>query len=223
MSKIQGILDMEAPSSVTQIHSFVGMVNFYKTMWPKRSTTLAPLTDLTGKCQKFKWETKHQKAFEKMKGMMAQDTLLSFPDPAQSFDLHTDASDKQIGAVLSQGGKPLGFFSKKFNVAQRKYTVTEKELLAITEALKHFRIIVKGRKVTVWTDHKNLISKTADFGSDRVLRQRLILEEYGVKIEYLKGETNQAADAVSRIPCNSETVEDYHELFAQRRVFQDTQ
>ena len=223
MSKIQGILDMEAPTSVTQIRSFVGMVNFYKTMWPKRSTTLAPLTDLTGKGQKFKWETKHQKAFEKMKGMMAQDTLLSFPDPAQSFDLHTDASDKQIGAVLSQGGKPLGFFSKKFNVAQRKYTVTEKELLAITEALKHFRIIVKGRKVTVWTDHKNLISKTADFGSDRVLRQRLILEEYGVKIEYLKGETNQAADAVSRIPCNSETVEDYHELFAQRRVFQDTQ
>ena len=81
--------------------------------------------------------------------MMAHDTLLSFPDPEQPFDLHTDAREKYIGALLSQGGKPLGIFSKKFNVSQRKYTVTEKEILAITEALKHFRIIVKGEMVTV--------------------------------------------------------------------------
>ena len=68
MSKIQGILDMEAPTSVTQIRSFVGMVNFYKTMWPKRSTTLAPLTDLTGKGQKFKWEHRQKESFRRHEG-----------------------------------------------------------------------------------------------------------------------------------------------------------
>ena len=68
-----------------------------------------------------------------VKKLISQDAMLSYPDWTKLFVIHTDASDKQIGAVISQEGKPIAFFSRKFNTAQRNYTTTEKELLAIIE------------------------------------------------------------------------------------------
>ena len=106
-----------------------------------------------------------------MKRMISQDALLAFPDFKKELHLYIDASDEQIGAVLSQEGKPLGFFSKKINQAQSRYTVTQKELLAIVEALNHFRTMVFGHKVKVFTDHKNLTHEGTHFTSDRILRQ----------------------------------------------------
>ena len=60
--KIQGMLDLKPPSSQKEVRGFIGMVNFYRSMWPRRSATLGPLTKLTGKGIKFRWEEKHQKA-----------------------------------------------------------------------------------------------------------------------------------------------------------------
>ena len=131
---------------------------------------------------------------------MSKETLLAFPDFTKGFTLHTDASNEQIGGVLSQNGRPLGFFSRKFNSAQSRYTVTQKELLAIVESLKHFRNIVFGHDITVYTDHLNLTYDNTEYNSDRVLRQRLILEEYGVCLVYIKGCSNVVADAHSRLP-----------------------
>ena len=87
------------------------MVNFYKNMWPKRSTILSPLTDLTGKCTKFSWGEVQQKAFEKMKYLMSQGALLAFPDFTKKFILHTDASDLQIGGgcYLKKANQSVSF------------------------------------------------------------------------------------------------------------------
>ena len=175
--KIQGMLDLTTPRNQKEVRKFVGMVNFYKNMWPKCSSILGPLTNITGKGKRFIWEDSHQKAFDKMKGLMAKGALLAFPDFTKKFILHTDASDLQIGGVLSQQGKPIGFFSKKFNAAQRKYTVTQRELLAIVESLKHFRNIIYSHEIEVFTDHQNLTHENTDYSSDRILRQRLTLEE----------------------------------------------
>ena len=63
----------------------------------------------------------------------------------------------------------MAFFSKKLNQAQKKYPITEKELLSITETLKEFRYLLLGNKVTVHTDHKNLTHDETKYTCDRVL------------------------------------------------------
>ncbi len=106
----------------------------------------------------------------------------------------------------------------------------ERELLSIVEILKEFRTILLGQKIIVYTDHKNLIYNNLQ--TDRVLRWRLLLEEYGVDIRYIKGEKNTVADVLSRYPtANAPTVskppptrEHFSELFAgtalESEVFQ---
>jgi hypothetical protein len=103
--KIQGILDMQAPTTLPELRSFLGMVTYYRDMWPKRSHILAPLTELLGpkkKCDKFVWGDAQTKAFAEMKAVIARDTLLHYPDHNKKFVIETDASDYQLGGRISQ-------------------------------------------------------------------------------------------------------------------------
>ena len=217
--KVEAILNMDEPKTRKELRRFLGMVNFYRDMWPNRSETLAPLTALTSSSNKFKWEEKHSKAFAKMKRIMARETLLAYPDFSKPFDIHTDASNTQLGACISQEGKPIAFYSRKLNPAQTRYTTTEQELLSIVETLKEFRTILLGQELNIHTDHKNLIHNC--FTTDRVLRWRLYLEEYTPKLHYIEGPKNKAADALSRLPFTERsipaeelmTLENYSEWF----------
>lgn len=121
-----------------------------------------------------------QSAFEEIKTLMAQ--VLLYPKYGQPFDIHTDTVNLQIGGVVSQDGKPITFFSRIFNDTQTRYTTTEQDLLAIVETLKNFRNILLGQQLTVHTDHTNLTYTHTDFSSHRVLRQRLVIEEFGAEI-----------------------------------------
>jgi hypothetical protein len=82
---------------------------------------------------------------------------LAYPDFSKVFEIYTDASSKQLGAVITQDNRPIAFFSRKLSPAQRKYSVTEIELLAIVETLKEFKGMLWGQPIKVCTDHKNLI------------------------------------------------------------------
>ena len=108
---------------------------------------------------------------------MAKKTILTYPNFNEVFEIHTDASDRQLGAVISQNGKPLAFYSRKLSGAQRNYTTTEQELLSIVETLKEFRNILLGQRIKVFTDHKNLVHESELKTSQRVMRRRLLLEE----------------------------------------------
>jgi len=143
---------------------------------------------------------KQEAAFLKMKDILAQETMLTYPEFDKPFVIYTDASELQIGGVVTQNDKPLGFFSKKLNDTQKRYPVPEQELLAIAETLKYFKHMLLGHKIVVRTDNKNLTYPNSTHTSDRVLRQRLLLEEYGVDIEYIQGAKNVVADALSRLP-----------------------
>jgi hypothetical protein len=123
--------------------------------------------------------------------------MLAFPDFSKPFDIHTDTSHTQLGAVISQAGRPIAFYSRKLNPAQTRYTTTERELLAIVETLKEYRNILLGHTIRVYTDHQNLTYK--NFTTERVMRWRLILEEYGPELVYTQGHTNIVADALSHL------------------------
>ena len=122
-----------------------------------------------------------------------------YPDFNVPFEIYTDTSDRQLGAVITQNGRPLAYYSRKLNNAQRNYTTTERELLSIVETLKEFKNILLGFSITVFTDHKNLTHDTMLLKSERVMCWRLLLEEFGPEIKYVKGSKNLVADALSRL------------------------
>ena len=134
---------------------------------------------------------------------MCQEVLLSYPDFTKPFEIYTDASKYQLGAVIMQDKCPIAFYSRKLSASQLNYTTTERELLAIVETLKEFRTILLGQRITVYTDHKNLTYKV--FNTERVMRWRLLCEEYSPTLVYLKGEHNVMADALSRLHLSPST------------------
>ncbi len=173
--KVDAMLNIQIPKTKRNLRTFVGMINYYRDMWPRRSELLSPLTDLCSKQAKWKWGDKQTKAFQRIKNMISKETLLSYPQFDKPFEIHTDASDKQLGSVIAQEGKPIAFYTRKLNPAQRNYNTTERELLAIVETLKEFRNILLGQRITVYTDHLNLTFK--QFSAQRVYRWRLLLEK----------------------------------------------
>jgi RNase H-like domain found in reverse transcriptase/Reverse transcriptase (RNA-dependent DNA polymerase) len=196
---IGGILDMKAPTNIKQIRAFLGMVGYYRDMWPRHSHILAPLTELKGK-KAFVWEDKHQQAFEQMKALIAMNALLAYPNHNKLFDIETDASGYQLGAVIKQDNRPVAYYTRKLNSVQKYYNTIKKELLSIVETLKEFRSMLLGAPITIYTDHKNLTHNLSSFSTQRVLRWHLLLEEFGCNYKYKEGSQNLVADVLSRVP-----------------------
>ncbi len=82
--------------------------------------------------------------------------VVAYPDFLKPFKIYTDASTKQLGAVITQENRPIAFFSRKLSGAQSKYTVTKLELLVIVETLKEFNGMLWGQRINAYTNHKNL-------------------------------------------------------------------
>jgi hypothetical protein len=112
---------------------------------------LAPLTDLVGECRETKatkkkgtkkkpwrWESIHQQAYDDVNATITKEVVLAYPDFIKPFEMYTDASTTRLGAVITQGNRPIAFFSRKLSEMQSKYSATKIELLAIVETLKEF-------------------------------------------------------------------------------------
>ena len=125
----------------------------------------------------------NKKAFDEAKRMIKKETMLAYPKFGEVFHIYADASDTQLGGVIMQNDKPLAFYTRKLNQAQSKYSTGEQELLSLVETLKSFENILMGQKLVVHTDHLNLLYKK--LASARLIRWRMLLEEYGPKVEHL--------------------------------------
>ena len=195
--KVEAITRILPPKTKRQLRRFLGMVNYYRDMWKRRSHILAPLSRLISQTIKWKWGEEEQKAFEEAKRMITKETMLSYPKFGEPFHIYADASDTQLGGVIMQDNKPLAFYTRKMNQAQRNYTTGEQELLSIVETLKSFENILMGQKLIVHTDHLNLLYRK--LASARLIRWRMLLEEYGPEFKHVQGTTNVVADALSRL------------------------
>ena len=195
--KVESILKLAVPKTLSQLCSFIGAITYYREMWPKRAQILSPLTELTKKGMKFLWGKAQQTAFDTMRALIIKDVLLTYPDPNKSFHIETDASDYQVGAVIKQNGKPIAYFSQKLHGSQLNYTVGEKEMLMVVMVLNKYRSLLYGRNIDIYTDHKNLTFH--NLKANRVLHWRLFLEEVAPTFHYKQGDQNVIADALSRL------------------------
>jgi hypothetical protein len=128
-----------------------------------------------------------------------QHVVLAYPGYSQEFEIYTDASSKQLGAVITQGNKPIAFFSRKLTETQQRYSVTKIELLVIVETLKELKGMLWGQRIQVFIDHNNLIQDALGLTSDHVYQWRLLLEGFGPEIVHIKGIHNTVANAISRL------------------------
>jgi hypothetical protein len=171
---------------------------------------LAHLTDLVGECRETKttqknktkkkpwrWKSIHQQAFDNLKATIAKEVVLTYPDFTKPFEIYTDASTMQLGSVITQGNRPIAFFSRKLSMTQTKYSVTNIILLAIVETLKKFRGMLWGQTIKVYIDHENLTQDALGLTSDRVYHWGILLEEFALEIVYIKGIQSTVTDAVS--------------------------
>lgn len=182
----------------------MGLCSYFRRYVNNFSNISKPLTALLKKEVPFIWTDAQQNSFEALKKALAEEVILAFPDFNELFYVTTDASNVAMGAVLSQGvlphDRPIFFFSKTLNEAQRNYSTIHKELLAIVEAIKAFKVYLYGRFFVLITDHRPLcyLFSMKDCGS-RLFRQKLELMDYNFKILYRPGALNHVADALSRI------------------------
>lgn len=205
-SKLEPILSYPSPKTLKEVRRLMGMVGFYKQFIPNYSTILAPITDLLKKSKaKLIWTEDADKAFNEIKSVLTSPPILANPDFNQQFVIESDASLVAAGAVLVQHlngcRRPIAFFSKKFSSAQRKYSATERECLAVILAIEKFRHYVEGTQFKVITDAQSLkwLNKVSVEGSSaRLVRWALKLQQHNIVLEYRKGKLNIVADALSR-------------------------
>ncbi|KAF8107055.1 hypothetical protein N665_0127s0005 [Sinapis alba] len=151
--KVKAITEWKAPTKVTELRSFLGLVNYYHRFIGGNSKKEAPLTDLLKKGKTWDWSVRCKEAFEELKNAVSQEPVLALPDFSLPFELHTDASDYAIGGVLMQNGHPIAFESRKLNETERQYTVQEKEMTAVVHCFQVWRHYLLGSHFSVKTDN----------------------------------------------------------------------
>lgn len=209
LTNYQELENYKRPDTMRKYQKLCGLINWFRPFIKNLSSLAIPITEKLrdGKTNKRDWTAKEETALRNIFGEIKKGICLAYPDYSKEFTIQTDASEHAIGGILKQDNKLLGLFSKKLTKTQERYTVSEKELLAVVESLKHFKDTIFLSKIKVETDHKNLLYNPP-IETSRVQRWKLILNEYNLDWNYIKGENNIMADTLSRICLVKETEEE---------------
>lgn len=189
----------EAPAKVTKVTelcSFLGLVNYYQCFIKGYSSPATPLIDLLKKDKTWIWVAHYQEVFKDLKEAVM---VMRLPDASKPFGLHTNASDFAIGKVLMQDGHLIGYERRKLNTTERRYTVQEKKMTFIIYCLRVWIHYLLGVEFVIKTSS----IRTSYFQTQKKLspeqpRWQDFLAEFDDVLEYKLGKYNVVADALSR-------------------------
>ncbi|KAI9188604.1 hypothetical protein LWI28_026152 [Acer negundo] len=197
-SKIEAVRQWPQPKTITEVRSFHGLASFYRRFIPHFSSIMAPVTECM-KGVKFQWTTEAEEGFQQIKEKLTTAPILVLPDFSQPFELHSDASKVGIGAVLSQGGKPVAYFSEKLSGSRVRYSTYDIEFYAVVQAVKHWRHYLFHREFILYTDHDSLRHlHSQEKISSRHASWSAYLQQFTFVLKHKAGVTNRVADALSR-------------------------
>ena len=201
ISKTEAIQNQKAPNTCKQLKSFLGSVHHLIKFVPNLAIQCIVFRDLLKKDNKYKWDHKHQIAFENLKLHIKNITENTHYDSTRKTSVRTDASRSRLGAVLEQesnkGWETIAYASRFLNKAEEKYSINELELLGVVWALEHFKHYLYGHYFTVQTDHRALLSilkeKSTKAHQSRQTRwcERLIPFHFQIKNTRIKDVINR--------------------------------
>ena len=206
---IDAITEFPVPQSVTEVRQFMGLASYYRRFVKNFAQIAQPLHALTRKGATYNWSESCQEAFDELRKRLTEAPILVYPSFDRKFILETDASIRGLGGVLSQYQDdkklhPVAFASRALNPAERNYSITDLETLAVVWGISHFRTYLYGQRVTVYTDHA-AVKAVLQSPNTSGRHARWWTRVYGaglreVNIVYRAGKENPIADALSRNP-----------------------
>ncbi|GFY31390.1 retrovirus-related Pol polyprotein from transposon 17.6 [Trichonephila clavipes] len=208
--KIKAVRNFPTPKNIHDIRSFLGLCSYFRRFIKGFCYLAEPLQSLLKSGVEFHWGPEEVEAFHSLKKALTSDPVLGMYDERASTEIHTDASGYGIGAVLVQiqnnVEKVIAYASRTLTKAEKNYSTTERECLAIVWATNKFRPYIFGKHFTVVTDHHSLcwLMNLKD-PSGRLARWALRLQEHDFDVKYKTGKKHSDADALSRNPVEEET------------------
>ena len=211
-TKLEPLANLRVPTSVKDVQSFIGSLNFFRAHISKFSWKAAPLYRLLQKGVKFHWSTDCQQAFDDLKSSLTTAPVLAIPDiddPNSSYEVTIDSSKMGHAGVLTQfiegERRVISYFSKSIKRHMQKYGASRLEFLGLCEALDHWKLYLLGAKTfLVKTDCSALLNMDTIFNKENSFIQRklLILSKFKFRIEHISGKSAdiQIADFLSRYP-----------------------
>ena len=211
--KVSAVLEMKEPENLKHLRTFLQTCAWFRKFIPNYSRIAEPLTRLTRKKQVWIWGDEQSQSFNELKRLLTAAPVLIQADFTLPFILRTDASNYALGAVLMQGEgnqeRPIEYASRLLNTAERNYSTTEREALAVVWAVERFKAYLDGQPVVIASDHQPLrwlLSLKSPTG--RLVRWALKLQSFDIRFQYTPGKANVVADTLSRPICSNENRDD---------------
>ena len=203
-AKTEAIRGFPTPKSPQEVRSFLGMANFYRKFIKGYSQIALPLNLLLRKDAKFQWTEAGQLAFDTLKDRLITPPVLKLPEMQKHFSISTDASGESIGYVLEQedekgNTRPIAYGGRALRGSELAWSISEKECLAVVEAVKVYHPYLANGHFDIYTDHIALkwLQNTKNI-TGRLARWSLFLQGYDFTIHHRPGKANKVADALSR-------------------------
>ncbi|XP_041461547.1 uncharacterized protein K02A2.6-like [Lytechinus variegatus] len=199
--KVQAVVEMPTPTDKKGVQRLLGSVTYLARFLPRLSDVAEPLRRLTDKDVHFEWRPEHEETLKEVQQLLTQAPVLKYYDVKEEVTIQCDASEKGLGATLLQNGQPVSFASRSLTRSEQNYAQIEKECLAIVYSCEKFDQFIRGRDVTVHTDHKPLVpifKKAIHSAPKRLQRMMLRLQNYHLDVIYCPGKEMYIADWLSR-------------------------
>ncbi|CAB0004062.1 unnamed protein product [Nesidiocoris tenuis] len=206
---VEKVKQMRRPSDLHSLRVFTGLTGHFRAFIKDYAKIVRPLDQLKSKGQEFIWSDEAEAAFQALKTAISSNPVLQLPDWKLEFELCTDASNYGCGAILYQRDpskskgqqlRVIGYYSHTFTKAECNFSVTDKEGLAVINAIKYFRTYLEGRRFTVHTDHQALSYILGiKEPKGRLGRWQVMLMGFDVLINHRSGKELEDADAISRL------------------------